>query len=270
VSQYQRDYYDSHYSTRGALLRAQLTHPLFSSFYSRLARRVLDHGAVQLGEAVAAGMRPLRVLELGCGEGLLAAALARVASEAGAEIAYTGSDISASALDLARRAAPGEFVVGDASDVAAGLQLGGFDLVVVKNLLHHLSNPAEFLRRASALLAPGGRLVAAEASRGSPQAWFFSVLAPRRERYFFVYGKARTRRFFGEAGYRLIRVEPFSFLPYELFFAIRPGVFRRLVNPGKRQTVCGVDALDDRLTRLLPALCSYRIWVGSPTGGRAR
>jgi SAM-dependent methyltransferase len=186
-----------------------------------------------------------------------------VAARRHLELDYTGSDISAGALELARSAVPGEFVVGDAAEVAAGWAPASADVIVMKNLLHHLARPAVLLDHARRALAPGGRVVAVEVSRGSPWAWTFNLLAPRRERYFFVAGTARNRNAFTAAGLRVVAEDRFSLLPYELLFAIKYPVFRRLL-PWTGATVDRVADVDQRLTRRAPALASYIIWVGEP------
>lgn len=275
MSDYQRSFYDRHYAERASLVAEQVAHPMFADFYDRLSGRVLDLGTRGGGGGGTPGGGPagragaVRLLELGCGEGLLAASLHRVAAERGMEVSYTGSDLSPAALELVGSAVPGRFVAGDATAVANGLAAASQDMVVVKNLLHHLARPAELLGAAGRALAPGGRLVAVEASRGSPQFWAVSLLAPRRERWFFVSGPARNRRAFAEAGLQLVAVERFSFLPYELAFAIRFDWFRRrrwLQGPAAVGRVAGADQwLADRL----PALASYVVYVAEPDAAAA-
>jgi SAM-dependent methyltransferase len=96
-----------------------------------------------------------RVLELGCGSlPLLLAAPER-------EFFYIGTDVSESGVRLAKRLAPrGEFVVSDAK--APGLSPGQFDLVVMKNLLHHLERPEDCLRAVQPLLTQGGSVLVLE------------------------------------------------------------------------------------------------------------
>jgi SAM-dependent methyltransferase len=255
---YQRAFYDRHYAARERVLEDQLAHPLLRGFFDRLAERVLD--------AAPAGRDVVRVAELGCGEGLLAAALVRVAARRGVLLSYTGSDVSDAAVRVAQRVAPGRYLVGDAQLVASQLEGGSADVVICKNLLHHLPRPQTFLAEVPRVLAPGGRFVAAEAALGSPQAWIFNVLAPVRERYFFVSVRRRTRRAFERAGLRVVHVGPFSFLPYELLFVIRYGFFRRRLAPSDPATVRRVDDADERWSRRLGALAAYTLWVAEPAG----
>lgn len=253
---FQRDLYDRHFSGRAGVVAQQAAHPLLRDLYDRLAARVLA--------ALPAGCEPARVLEVGCGEGLLGAALRRVAERRGMRLRYAGSDVSSAAVALARRHAPGGYDVGDAATVADRHPPGSFDLVVAKNLLHHLDEPVRFLAGAGRLLAVGGRIVAAEAARGNPQWWLVSLLAPRRERRFFLASRRRNHRAFAAAGLRTVADEPFGWLPYELLLSTRFDLPRRLLTwpPGR---VAAARRVDTRLARRLPALATYRIYEAAPT-----
>ena len=254
MTEYQRTFYDQHFAKRADAVQEQLAHPLFRSFNDRVAELVLSEAPA--GRA--------RVYEPGCGEGLVAGALARVAARRGVQLVYTGADLSEAALDLAATSVPGaDLRVGDAVEVTAGLDPGSQDVVVAKNLLHHLPDPAALLRSAARALAPGGRVVAFEPRLGCPQFLLFNVLAARRERYYFQ-GQRRNRDAFDAAGYRILRRQRFSWLPYELAFVIRPPVFRRLCSTDDPSTIARVSALDDRLASALPALACYEMWVGQP------
>lgn len=104
----------------------------------------------RIAERVAPGDR---VLELGCATGLMTAHLA------GQGARVTGVDRSGAYLGRARAR------LGDrATFIRAGLDEpgweglagGGFDHVLVCNLIHELPDPAGLLTRAAALLAPAG------------------------------------------------------------------------------------------------------------------
>ncbi len=256
--EYQQRYYDRHYESRGALVREQLAHPLFRSFYDRMAARILD----QVQDVARQG-RSLRVFEPGCGEGFLGSAIRRVADGRGLAVAYSGADLSESALDLARPALGDDLVVGDATEVTSSLPSGSHDVVVVKNLLHHLEDPAGLLREARRVVGSDGRVVVVEARLGGPQFWLFILTAPKRERFFF-YGARRNLAALDAAGLTIVNRERFSWLPYELAFHIRFGVFRRLLGTGDPRTIDTASNIDERLSSTLPWLTSYVIWVTAP------
>jgi len=252
---FQRDYYDVHFNRRASAVRDQQAHPLFRSFNDRLAGEILDAAGVAISSTV-------RVFEPGCGEGLVGAALERVAAARGLGLAYTGADLSRSALDVARTSVAGEFLAGDAAETAAALAPGSQDVVVAKNLLHHLDDPARFLRAAAAALAPGGRVVAFEPRLGCPQFLLFNVLAARRERHYFR-GQGRNATAFEAAGLEVVDRRRFSWLPYELAFVIRPGLFRRMFGTANPTVIRKVSGADDRLAAILPWMACYEVWVAS-------
>ena len=256
--EFQQSYYDRHYPKRVAAVRHQLGHPLFRSFYDRLAGRLLDAVA-----DLPVGEEGLRIFEVGCGEGFFGSAIKRTAEPRGLRIAYSGADLSQAALELARPTLGDDLIVGDATEVTARLPTASRDLVIVKNLLHHLDDPAGLLREAARVVGPEGRVAVIEARLGCPQFWVFSSLAPRRERYFF-YGARRNRAALKAAGFELVHQQRYSVLPYDLLFHIRFGVFRNLLSIDDPTFIRRVSELDDRLTSRVPWITSYVIWVAKP------
>ncbi|MGI9034396.1 MAG: class I SAM-dependent methyltransferase [Acidimicrobiales bacterium] len=258
--QFQQSYYDRHYPKRVAAVEEQLAHPLFRSFYDRLAFRLLDASASARNDG-----DPLRVFEVGCGEGFLGSAIRRTADERALPLGYGGADLSQAALDLARPTLGNDLIVGDATEVTASLAAASRDLLIVKNLLHHLDDPAALLREAARVVGPTGRVAVIEARLGCPQFWIFSGFAPRRERYFFQ-GARRNRRAMEAAGLELVHSERFSLLPYELAFHIRYGFFRRLLSGDDPKLIGRISQVDDRLAAAIPWITSYVIWIARPTG----
>jgi len=109
----------------------------------------------------AAGVRPpARVLDLGGGRGLVAAALAQEGYEAvlcepnPSEVCGAG----AAARLRARLAAP--FTI--ATGAVGALEVEGFDAVVCRAVLHHVQPLDEVLRDTLSLLVPGGVFIASD------------------------------------------------------------------------------------------------------------
>ncbi len=195
----------------------------------------------------------------------MGSALLRVAAERGLDVAYTGSDLSGRALEVAAEAvAGGQFIAGDATEVTAGLSPGSQDLVVAKNLLHHIDDPGAFLAAAARAVGPSGRVVVVEA-RLACVPFFLATLifAYERERYFFK-GRGRNLRAFADGGLELLHSERFSALPYEYALAIRAGVFRRLTSSLRPATIAAVSRADERLAATVPLLTHYDIWLAAP------
>jgi ubiquinone/menaquinone biosynthesis C-methylase UbiE len=249
--EYQQTAYDNHYPKMAAALRDQLSHPLLRSFYDRLARLILD--------SVSPRPEPISMLEAACGEGLLASAVQRVARERGQAIAYTGTDISTAWLELARRVIEGEFVQGEAVELLRTLPAGSENVIWAKNLLHHLDDPAAFLREAMRVVGPDGRVVIVEPRMWCPMHWV-NLLWFRTERYQFQ-GYRRTAAAFEAAGCRMVSTQAFGWLPYELILATRLATPRRLLSMSSRRSLDRVSAIDDRLTARLPDLALYMVTV---------
>ena len=105
-----------------------------------------------------------RLLDLGCGQGVLAALLAAAGRD---DQRYTGVDLMARDIERARHACP------DAQFVAGDIRTTGFgpaDVVVILDVLHYVDYEAQadVLRRVRAALAGGGVLLlrVADASPG--------------------------------------------------------------------------------------------------------
>jgi SAM-dependent methyltransferase len=105
-----------------------------------------------------AGLRPgMRVADLGCGVGMVTAALAELV---GPEGHVVGIDASGAQLAEARARLGGAHVsFVEASATATGLPPGSFDLVYCRFLLIHLPEPERALREMFTLLRPNGILV---------------------------------------------------------------------------------------------------------------
>ena len=94
---------------------------------------------------------PVRVLDVGCGEGILA----REVSARGHSAVGIDLDGRSIALAMATPEPRVQYVLGDV--MAHAFAAGSFDAVVSVATLHHLE-PADALARMADLLRPGGRL----------------------------------------------------------------------------------------------------------------
>jgi SAM-dependent methyltransferase len=126
----------------------------------RLAGRVTQQHLVasrslyQRLAAVLATVRPRWILDVGCGEGALRAALPAPQQER-----VVGLDASATMLS----AHPPPVLQADAA--ALPFPAGVFDAAVAVNVLDHLADPAVAIDEAYRVLGPGGLLLAATTSR---------------------------------------------------------------------------------------------------------
>ncbi len=124
-----------------------------------------------LEQWLTANWRGRTVVDLGCGGGLLAVPLAR----AGARV--VGVDVAKMALRAARRedAPPWLAVVGDMNNPP--LRAGSADVVLLADVLEHVTDPAAVVRAAAVLLAPGGHLFVNTIARTRRSRWLAIDLA---------------------------------------------------------------------------------------------
>jgi 2-polyprenyl-6-hydroxyphenyl methylase/3-demethylubiquinone-9 3-methyltransferase len=119
------------------------------------AARPIDERAVAWAlETVALAGEAPRVLDLGCGDGRVAARLAA----AGA--AVTGADPSPAALARAREAHPGLDLREIGADGRVPAEDGVFDAVVCLDVLQHVADTQRLMSEARRVLAPRGLFAA--------------------------------------------------------------------------------------------------------------
>jgi 2-polyprenyl-6-hydroxyphenyl methylase / 3-demethylubiquinone-9 3-methyltransferase len=114
----------------------------------------------------------LRVLDIGCGGGLVSEPLARLGA------AVTGIDAGDAALEVARGHAAESGVAVDYRHAAAeDLAAAGitYDAVLALEVVEHVADPALFLAAAARLVKPGGALILSTINR-TPKAFLFAIL----------------------------------------------------------------------------------------------
>jgi 2-polyprenyl-6-hydroxyphenyl methylase/3-demethylubiquinone-9 3-methyltransferase len=103
-----------------------------------------------------------RILDIGCGGGILCEPLARMGAE------MTGIDPAPGNIDIARaHAAPQNLAVNYRADTAETLVAEGarFDAVLAMEVIEHVPNHAAFVATACALVRPGGLLIMSTLNR---------------------------------------------------------------------------------------------------------
>jgi len=124
-------------------------------------------------EQHAGGLAGKRVVDVGCGGGILAEAMAA----RGALV--TGIDLSDKALGVAKlhqleSGAAVDYRLVSAEDLAADAA-GTFDVVTCMEMLEHVPQPASVVAACAALAKPGGTLVFSTLNR-NPKSYVFAIL----------------------------------------------------------------------------------------------
>jgi ubiquinone/menaquinone biosynthesis C-methylase UbiE len=146
-----------------------ISHPLFRNWdaYSTIIdRNWMMHREIQSGVADHLRMlhRPLRVLDLGCGNGWMA----RQCLSGRSVSHYVGIDLSDHAIEQARQVAQetkwpegarADWVVGRMESEVEGLVDSSFDVVFTHYALHHLttSQKPSMVKQLTSKMVPGGR-----------------------------------------------------------------------------------------------------------------
>lgn len=111
-------------------------------------------------------LAPAAILDVGCGEGLLAQKLKVLPYRS-----YLGIDLSPAAVDLAQKLGDERtrFAVADAHRFESDER---FDTIIFNQSLYYLADPAAIMTRYRAMLNPGGRLIISmTASPRTKAAW---------------------------------------------------------------------------------------------------
>ena len=116
----------------------------------------------------------LRVLDVGCGGGVLSDAMAR----SGAQV--TGIDLASKALRVAQLHAleaqtPNVTYREVSAEALAAEQPGTFDVVTCMEMLEHVPDPASVVRACAALVKPGGWVFFSTLNR-NPKSFLFAIV----------------------------------------------------------------------------------------------
>lgn len=142
---------------------------------------------------------PMRVADLGCGEGYLTVEASRWASK------VIGIDRSATVLDRARHLAARRKVsnitwtTGELEQLP--LEDGSVDVALLSQALHHAEDPARAIAEAARVVAPGGRVLLLDL-REHNETWVRERLGDR----WTGFSEEKLRRLLAEAGLDNIKV----------------------------------------------------------------
>ncbi len=162
----------------------------------------------------------LRVLDVGCGGGLLAEAMA----QRGAVV--TGIDLAARPLEVARLHAMESGVEVDyqrsAAEPFAAQHAGTYDVVTCLEMLEHVPDPGAVMTALAQLVRPGGHVMCSTINRG-PKAFALAIvgaeyllrLLPRgTHEYQKFIRPSELARFGRDAGLRLVELAGLDYNPF--------------------------------------------------------
>lgn len=134
---------------------------------------VINPPRVSYIEKCAGGLENKKILDVGCGGGILSEALAAK----GAKV--LGIDLAEASLSVAKRHGLDSRIQLDyrkiAAEELAGEMPGAFDLVCCLEMLEHVPHPAQTVSACARLTRPGGTLVFSTINR-NPKAYALAVL----------------------------------------------------------------------------------------------
>ncbi len=133
-------------------------------YVEHIAHLTATSGQLELIDEAAGIERTDRVLDVGCGPGVLTALMRELTAS------VTGVDFSARMIDEARKLYPDiDFRVANAEELP--FPDDEFDLAVVNYCAHHLARPVEAFREIRRVLGSGGRLTIVHPIQSRQPSW---------------------------------------------------------------------------------------------------
>ena len=192
-------------------MEAAMRTPGFAETYERvLVPAIFDHWAAEILERA----RPIgpsdRVLDLGCGTGIIARKLHQRLGGGGR---ITGADASADMIAMARSLAPDlTWRQGNATELP--FADASFELVLCQQMLQFVPDPVVALREVRRVLVPGGRLVLAtwRARHEQPLYELLGQIAERHlgtpnEKRFALGDESHLHELLAAAGFTGVRID---------------------------------------------------------------
>jgi 2-polyprenyl-6-hydroxyphenyl methylase / 3-demethylubiquinone-9 3-methyltransferase len=175
-----------------------------------------------------ARLQEARILDVGCGGGILSEAMAR----SGARV--LGIDLAQAVLDVAELHALESGLAVEyralAAEELAAAQPGSFDLVTCMEMLEHVPDPAATLKALAALVKPGGDVIVSTLNR-KPQAFAVAIIGaeyiarmlPRgTHEYLKFIRPSELARWGRDAGLSLIDLTGITYNPLTRAFRLSP------------------------------------------------
>jgi 2-polyprenyl-6-hydroxyphenyl methylase/3-demethylubiquinone-9 3-methyltransferase len=120
------------------------------------------------------GLKGTRVVDIGCGGGILTEALAKSGADA------LGIDLSADLIDIAELHSLESGITAQyqkiSAEALAELQPESFDVVTCMEMLEHVPSPGSIISACATLVKPDGMVFFSTLNR-QPKAWVYAIIA---------------------------------------------------------------------------------------------
>lgn len=177
-----------------------------------------------------------RLLEVGAGLGYLTYSLRKAGYDA------IGMDISRAAVENANANYGPYFQAADLAEWSLQ-KVGEFDMVLMTELIEHLPDPLRFLRMASSLLRPGGRLIVTTPNRSYYPKWMLWETDPPPV-HLWWFSENSMEVFARELG---MGIEFVDFSPYHREHPVK--TVARIIMPGQPTQGAKLDEKNRPLSR---------------------
>jgi SAM-dependent methyltransferase len=206
----------------------------------------MRHGIIARLLCEGAGKTPMRVFDLGSGQGDLVQKLQPLLPDA----RFVGAELSESGVAISQRKVPGAtFLVADIFQPTPALKefVDWASHAVCSEVLEHVDDPTAFLKQARTYLAPGARLIVTVP--GGPMSAFDHHIGHRQH-----FDRVKIRSILEQAGYSVERTYlagfPFFNL-YRLLVIARGRRLARDVETTASRTSSGLASVAMKLFRVL-------------------
>ena len=169
----------------------------------------MRHGIIARLLAADAGKAAMRIFDLGSGQGDLLTKLKTLLPNA----SYVGAELSESGVEISRRKVPGAtFLVADLFQPPPALNefAGWATHGICSEVLEHVDDPVEFLKRSQTYLGPNARLIVTVP--GGPMSAFDRYIGHRQH-----FDRRKIRSMLEQAGYSVERTYLSGFPFFNLY-----------------------------------------------------
>jgi len=209
---------DGEFYSKDYWLKRQAEHHGLPDIAQRARLDLPERCTHWLRHLLARRLPPAKILEVGCGHGGYVALLGWAGFTA------TGTEMSPWVVDFARKNFGIHALAGRIEDLA--LPEGGFDVIVLNDVLEHLPEPADTLARCARLLAPDGFFVIqtpeykehlTEADLRRAGDLFLKHMDGNNDEHLYLFSRRSAGRFFERLGFPVVEFAS-PVYSYDLFF----------------------------------------------------